>query len=137
MKLKEQYQEQKIKNLYHVILIKSGNFYLTFSEDAIIFNYLFNYQIKEDKVGFPINSIDKILFELREKQLNYIIIDSNETNPIQYTEYSIESYQKILGIAQKYELEQNNNKALIQRIQYLISINPNNYNKIKRFIDEL
>lgn len=137
MKLKEQYQEQKIKNLYHVILIKSGNFYLTFSEDAIIFNYLFNYQIKEDKVGFPINSIDKILFELREKQLNYMIIDSNETNPIQYTEYSIESYQKILGIAQKYELEQNNNKALIQRIQYLISINPNNYNKIKRFIDEL
>lgn len=137
MKLKEQYQELKSKNLYNIILIKSGNFYITFFYDALIFNYLFNYQLKDDKVGFPITNIDKILFELRQNKLNYIINDSNEENSISYIEYSNEQYQKLIEIAKKYELERNNNKLLLERIQYLISTNPNNYTKIKSFIDEL
>lgn len=137
MKLKEHYQELKQKNLYNIILIKSGNFYITFFEDAIIFNYLFNYQINDDKVGFPINNIDKILFELRQNKLNYIIADPNEEKSVSYIEYSNEQYQKIIETAKKYELERTNNNLLLERIQYLISTNPNNYIKIKRFIDEL
>ena len=37
-------------------MIKVGKFYK--SKDAEIFNYLFDYQIKEEVVGFP--NIDKI-----------------------------------------------------------------------------
>lgn len=137
MRLKEQYQELKLNNLYQVILIKSGNFYITFLEDALIFNYLFGYQIKDDKVGFPVNSINKVLFELRQYELNYQIVDLKEEKPIDYKEYSDEAYQRILQTAKKYEFEQSSNQMLLNRIQYLISINPHNYDKIKRFVDEL
>ena len=116
MKLKEQYQKLKLQYLYHIILIKSGNFYVTFDGDASVFYYLFNYQITENKVGFPINNIDKILFELRENQLNYIIVESDEQKTIQYTEYSNEPYQKLLEKSKKYELEKKNHQQLLEKI---------------------
>lgn len=55
MKLKDKYND--LSNLYseYIVLIKSGNFYLTFGDSAKIMNYLFSYQIINEKLGFPLN----------------------------------------------------------------------------------
>ncbi len=136
MKIKDQYCQLKVEYSNSIILIKSGNFYVTFSEDAVIFNYLFNYQINDDKVGFPLKSLEKVLFDLKNRNLNYVIVDSLNYQ-VKVQENSSEYYHEILKVAEKYQFENSMNHVLIERIKYLISGNSTNYNKIKEFIDEL
>ena len=80
-----------------IVFIKSGNFVVTYGDDAIILNYLFSYQIRDGKLGFPVNVLNRILNDL-ENSMNQLLLD---------------------------------------RIKYLINGNKDNYDKIKRFIDEL
>ena len=44
MKLKDRFSSIKNRYLNDIVLIKSGSFYITFDQDAIIMNYLFSYQ---------------------------------------------------------------------------------------------
>ena len=59
----------------YVILFKSGNFYISFDEDSVILNKVFNYKIVEMKnnikVGFPLNNIDMVIDKLKELNINY------------------------------------------------------------------
>lgn len=43
-----------------VVLRKSGGFYIFFDDDAIIISFLCNYKINNGRVGFPINTINKV-----------------------------------------------------------------------------
>lgn len=54
-----------------VVLRKNGGFYCVYGDDTYILNYLFNYKIKDDKVGFPISVLDKVINGLEEKCINY------------------------------------------------------------------
>lgn len=69
-----------------ILLVLSGNFYNVYGKDAYILCYLFKYKIKskpyktvEDKeeyiinTGFPRNSLDKVLLDLEDKKINYVI----------------------------------------------------------------
>lgn len=136
MTLKEEYQKAKIKHPNKIIIIKSGIFYTTFYQDAHILNYLFNYQIKDNKVGFPIKNLDKVLFKLREEKINYIIIEDNHKYFI-HESYKDEDYKSLTKLTSKYinEVEKNNN--LLNQIELLLKISPNNYQKILNFINEL
>lgn len=66
----------------YIIMIKSGSFYVSFNEDAIILNKIFGYKIvslkNNIKVGFPINLRDKNINILENKKINYIIIEDKE-----------------------------------------------------------
>ena len=42
---------------------KSGLFYETFDEDAVIMHYLFNYKNIDERVAFPTNSLDKVTLD--------------------------------------------------------------------------
>ena len=55
---------------------KQGNFYSVFDDDAIILHSLFNYKIKDSRVGFPISSIDKIESKLKELHVDYKLNDT-------------------------------------------------------------
>jgi DNA mismatch repair ATPase MutS len=83
----------KLEYKEYVILFKSGSFYISFDEDSIILNRLFNYKILElknnIKVGFPLNSLDNVISKLKDLNINYIII--NDKN-----------------IKEKYEVRDNN-----------------------------
>ena len=69
LKFKEMYKE-------HVVIIKSGNFYYTFLDDTYIFNYLFGYQIRENKIGFPLSAKAKVKSVLNRNNVNLIeVID--------------------------------------------------------------
>lgn len=63
----------------YVILFKSGSFYISFDEDSLILNKLFNYKIlnlkNNIKVGFPLNCLDIVISKLQELKINYIIVE--------------------------------------------------------------
>lgn len=136
MTLKDEYQKLKQKYPKKIILIQSGTFYVTFFQDAEILNYLFSYQIHDDKVGFPIKMKDKILFNLRNEKLNYLVLDK-EKREFSFDDNDIFSYEEILKISSQYAKQSSDTQELLDRIKSLIEINPNYYIKIKEFIDEL
>lgn len=133
MKLKEKYTELKNENITSIVLIKSGSFYLTFDNDATILNYIFSYQINGSKVGFPLKNIDKVVSILNEKSINCIVLEDNE---IKKFEHEINNYSLLFNEAKKFEFNFSMNNMLIDRIKFLLEKDPDNYLKIKRFIDE-
>lgn len=78
MKVIDKYNDLKRSYEDFVVLIKSGSFYLTFGDDSIILNYLFSYQIKNDKLGFPISAVDKVKDGLDKNNINYIIFNDGD-----------------------------------------------------------
>lgn len=72
-----------------LILIKVGNFYQLFDEDGIIFNYLFDYKIKNGRVGFPVKSLELVMCKLNEVKINYLI-------DIKYQIFDDNHYQQVL-----------------------------------------
>ena len=102
----------------YVILFKSGSFYVSFDEDSLILNKVFNYKILElknnIKVGFPLNSLDTIINKLKELSINYIIIEDK-------------------NIKEKYEVENNNFSKYTSSVFEVISIN----NRIDKIVEKL
>lgn len=136
MKLREKYRYLKREYSDYVVLIKSGSFYITYENDAIIFNKIFSYQNINNKVGFPIRSIDKIMNSLNEKNISYII-DNNDNSDILEFKAGKNEYLTYYEQAKKYEFRDNLNKILLDKIKFLIESKEENYEKIRRFIDEL
>lgn len=102
----------------YVILFKSGSFYVSFDEDSLILNKVFNYKILElknnIKTGFPLNSLDTVINKLKELSVNYIIIEDK-------------------NIKEKYEVENNNFSKYTSSVFEVISIN----NRINKIVDKL
>lgn len=133
--MREKYETQKNENLNSIILIKSGNFYATIEDDAFIMKTIFNYQILKGKIGFPISSIDKVKSKLEELKVNYIVYNDNDN--IIKKEFDNNSYLTILNNCKKQEYKDNMKKLLFDRIEYLINLDYDNYDKIRKLIDEL
>ena len=72
----------KIEYKDYIVLIKSGSFYISFDEDAVILNKIFGYKIvplkNNIKVGFPISLRDKNIDMLERKKINYVIIEDKK-----------------------------------------------------------
>ena len=127
----------KFKEMYkdHVVIIKSGNFYYTFLDDTYILNYFFGYQIRENKIGFPLNAKAKVKSVLNRNNVNLIeVIDD-------YT-YVLESkndnaYQEKLKEAKSNLLISNMLNNLMNAIEIKVKKEEANYNLIKEFVDEL
>lgn len=127
----------KFKEMYkdHVVIIKSGNFYYTFGDDTYIMNYLFNYQIRENKIGFPINAKAKVKSVLNRNNVNLIeVIDDYA--------YILESknenaYQVKLREAKSNMLISNMLNNLMNAIEIKVKKEEANYELIKEFVDEL
>ena len=128
LKFKEMYKE-------HVVIIKSGNFYYTFLDDTYIFNYLFGYQIRENKIGFPLSAKAKVKSVLNRNNVNLIeVIDDYA--------YVLESknenaYSNVLREAKSNLLISNMLNNLMNAIEIKVKKEEANYNLIKEFVDEL
>ena len=102
-------QRIKIKEDYenYLIMFKSGNFYISLNNDAFIMNNIFNYKIivisNYIKIGFPINSLNKVSTKLDELKINYIIYDK--------------------AIIQKIKFAPNNYKKFVKENNYLVYLN--------------
>ena len=133
MKVKDKYEEINSLHQDEVVLFKVGSFYVTFSKDAIVLNYLFSYQINNGKLGFPISAFEKVCTNLKEKSISFYIFEEEDKN------YSSDDnlYNDIAKIAERSYYSKCSNELLLERIKNLITTNKDNYNKIKEFIDEL
>ena len=127
----------KFKEMYkdHVVIIKYGNFYYTFLDDTYILNYFFGYQIRENKIGFPLNAKAKVKSVLNRNNVNLIeVIDDYA--------YVLESkndnaYQEKLKEAKSNLLISNMLNNLMNAIEIKVKKEEANYNLIKEFVDEL
>ena len=127
----------KFKEMYkdHVVIIKSGNFYYTFLDDTYILNYFFGYQIRENKIGFPLNAKAKVKSVLNRNNVNLIeviddyayILESKNAN----------TYQEKLKEAKSNLLISNMLNNLMNAIEIKVIKEEANYDLIKEFVDEL
>lgn len=54
-----------------VVLRQVGKFVNVFDDDAVIISYLLNYKLVNDKVGFPMNALNKVVNTLEENRISY------------------------------------------------------------------
>ena len=135
MKTVDKYIKFKSSYKDYVVLIKSGNFYYSFEEDAYILKYFFGYQIRENKVGFPLNAKAKVKSVLNRHNVNLIevieehayILESKNSN----------SYQLKLKEAKSNFLISNMLNNLMSDIEVKVKKEESNYRLIKEFVDEL
>lgn len=105
MRVIDIYNEYKPKNNKHIIMIKSGIFFTAFNIDAGICNKILGYKINSNgsnySIGFPSNSIDKVINTIQNKQINYIVLNKDDSGNYyiqdkceydnnQYDEYKID-----------------------------------------------
>lgn len=110
----------KIEYPLYLILFKSGSFYVSFDEDAVILNKLFNYKLNEMKnnikAGFPLSNIEKIRKYLEDKKINYLIIEDKK-------------------IVYKDVNKKNKFKSYVSNVYNIISIK-NRINNISKILNE-
>ena len=135
MKIKDKYSELKKQKEDFLVLIKSGTFYVTYYDDAKIMSYIFNYQINNDKIGFPISNLENVTRNLETQKISYYIY--TDENTIKDYQSENNNYFNILNQSLKFINDKFLNDSLLSRISTLIKVNPNNYQKIKDFIDQL
>ena len=80
----EKYYKYRIDYNDYVVIVKTGNFYECFGNDALVLNKLLNYKIKlfknTLKVGFPVNGIESVKDILKIHSIYYMVI--NDDKPI-------------------------------------------------------
>lgn len=135
-KLKERFKLNSFKNLYslykekypeYVIMIKVGKFYK--SKDAEIFNYLFDYQIKEEVVGFP--NIDKIKEVFNKRHVNYIYIDEEE----HIKEFKDNDYLHLKSVSEYESDRKDKIDSLSKKIEIILNKDIKSYIKINETLE--
>lgn len=129
----------------HIILIKIGKFYYSYSKDAYIISYIFGYKLKniEENIkvcAFSVFILNKIMAKLEENKINYIIIDRRNNYEVdeKSDNGNLNKYNLYLEKSKKYI----NQKNKIEEIyNYLISNIENDTNnelikEIERQINE-
>lgn len=130
-----------LKELFpdYVLLLKIGTFYECYCDDANVVSYLFSYKRKTlssgDKVcGFPLVSYHKVIFNLENRNINYISIDKahnyEEIDKVNYKKKN--QYQVILDKA-NYSI---NNLERIDKIKNFLLKDNSKIDEIERLLYE-
>lgn len=124
-----------------VILVKIGNFYSAYAEDAYIISYLFKYKIREKNnisfCSFPEMSLNKIESSLEKNKIDYIVVSKRnnyeeeqkviikqDNNYIKILEKAKKSVQLMLRIQKIYDIliEQRDNQDFIEKLVKIESV---------------
>lgn len=118
-----------------IIMVKMGNFYYEYGKDAYIVSYLFNYKLNKTiniaNSGFPKSVLNKVLKELEEKNISYIVVNKannyelldecNFKSKNKYKKYYEEAYKYItikkrIDLIYEYLLENIKNEGMKEKI---------------------
>ena len=135
MKTVDKYIKFKSSYKDYVVLIKSGNFYYSFDDDAYILKYFFNYQIRDNKVGFPINAKAKVKSVLNRHNVNLLEIIDDYAYVLETKNEN--EYESKLKEAKSNILISNMLSNLMNSIEVKDKKEEANYRLIKDFVDEL
>ena len=134
---------QNVKEIHYkyIVFVKVGNFYYCYGRDSYIISYLFNYKINIlnqniYSCSFPQNALNKVIANLEQKKINYLILDrrnnyeiiekSDNKNLNRYDKfYEIGKKKKVMEMRvekiRSYLLENMEDKELIERIEKAIN----------------
>lgn len=117
------YLTRKEKYPNSVVLIKSGTFYRTYNNDAIILSYLCHYKVIKNVLGFPIYSLSKVLKELKHEEVNYVVDEdirfsfANDGNYLTLFNQSLEVYKLRVRIDKIYDyLNENIERKFVKKV---------------------
>lgn len=113
--------------MYIEIVKKKKDFYHVYGDSIYIMNYLFKYKIIDnEKVGFPISSLSKVLNTLDKYYINYKVDNTvkNYGNKNKYHEYLVK------GIKNK---ELNDKIGILE--SKLLNINNDKIDKLIKYIE--
>ena len=115
------YIDLKITYKNYLIILKAGVFYICINDDAFILNKLFSYKIKEfnnyKRIGFPINSLNKVLKRLERLNINYIVYDNKIITKVSFNNNSYNKYRIDINTYNSYLRRiKNINNILVDRI---------------------
>lgn len=113
-----------------ITISKKGSFCNICNNDCYILYYLFNYKIINNKLGFPINSLPKVIATLENRKINYSI-GNKEISFIN------NNYLTYLNLGrEKYNTTQTK-KTFEEKIERLSKKQTDElFNLIKRYLDE-
>ena len=133
---------QNVKEIHYkyIVLVKVGNFYYCYGRDSYIISYLFNYKINIlnqniYSCSFPQNALNKVIANLEQKKINYVILDRRNNYEIieKSDNKNLNRYDKFYEIGKKkkvrkvriekiysYLIENTEDKELIERIEKVI-----------------
>ncbi|MBQ9181572.1 MAG: hypothetical protein IJ134_02960 [Bacilli bacterium] len=115
-----------------IVFRKAGNFYSVFDDDATILHNLFNYKLKDSRVGFPLSSIDKVKSKLDELHIDYKLNDEiKHFEDDNYSNYLIESKNKLILDLKINQIQEKIMKANFNQLNDLIDVIDNFLNERK------
>ena len=136
MKLEELHSKYKTEYSDKIILIKSGNFYRTYGDNALILWYLFGYKYSNNLVGFPLSNFYLVVGRLNKIGIGVIVVNGINTCT-NYEFINVNTYNKYLEDALDKKLVDNKIKEVSDKVKLKIRENTNNYDLIMSFIDTL
>jgi len=135
MKLKEYSKLANLEYKNYVVLVRFGNFYKCFDDDALIVGYLLDYKVKDNIVAFPLNSLGKVILTLKNNNVSAVVV--KEQDNIMNVEVMENNYKKVLEDAKEEEILAGKMKDLGHRMKILLKKDINNYEKIKKYLIDL
>lgn len=116
---------KEIKSIHpdYIALVKRGGFYRVYGKDAYIISKLFKYKIKKEEnvvtSGFPIKTINKVVANLQNKKINYLILDSRDNyNISEKVDFkNLNTYSKMYESSKLYV---NNQMSIDEICNYLL-----------------
>lgn len=118
--------KQVCKN--YVVLVEIRTFYYCYGKDTFIINYLEKYKIKilENNIyscSFPKTAYNKIITQLENKRINYIVLDRRNN----YEEQESNNYKNLNNYEKYYELGKAENaiKIRIEKITNYLNTHKN------------
>lgn len=110
-----------------IALRKNGGFYCAYGNDCYILNYLFDYKITDDRVGFPTSAYEKVVKILEQNNINY------ESSTEIYDCKKKNNYNKFFELGKrKYKLRYRIEKI----IEKMNSLNEKEIDEILDFIEK-
>lgn len=113
-------------------IYKKGGFYHSYNDDSIIISYLCNYKIINNRVGFPLNSINKVVNILVDNKVDYIIY--NKDNVV---DKYINKENRYYNILIKAKSSMNINNRINNIISSLYKIDSRKLNIILEYIENI
>lgn len=78
--MKDKYYELKMKYEKYVVIMKSGIFYNVLGNDCYLMKCIFGYKINPFgdtiKIGFPLNTLNKVIGMFDQLKINYIVYEN-------------------------------------------------------------
>lgn len=78
--MKDKYYDLKMKYEKYIVIMKSGIFYNVLGNDCYLMKSIFGYKINPFgdtiKIGFPLNTLNKVIGMFDQLKINYIVYEN-------------------------------------------------------------